>query len=169
VSDGSAKLDELRRAFDASFAAAPPAPAERVDLIALRAGDLSCAVRMAEVGSVVPFREVAPIPCDEPAFRGVAGVRGAMLPVYDLAALMGAGAAAAPRWMLVSGGAERVALAFDEIEEYLRVGRDQIVAAAEGAAATEAVRAGSSVRAVVSVATVLKDLGLRLGVAHKER
>jgi chemotaxis signal transduction protein len=170
----SATLDELQRAFDASFAAPLPAPAERVDLIALRAGSLSCAVRMAEIGSVVPFHGVGPLPCDEPALLGVAAVRGAVLPVYDLSALAGAGAAHAPRWMLVAAGADRVALAFDEIEEYLRVGRDELVAASDsGSQATpavaEAVRHGSSLRPVVSIASVLRHLEQRLGLPKKER
>lgn len=169
MSRTSSKVDDLRREFDAAFAAPYAAPAARVDLVALRAGTLACAVRTAEVEGVAPFRGVAPVPCGEPAFLGVAGVRGAIVPVYDLAALAGGGAARAPRWLLLSGGAEPVALAFDEMEGYLRVGRDDLVAAAVGAAAAEAVRAGASLRPVVSLASVLKDLRRRLGVADKER
>jgi len=167
-------LDELRRAFDSGFASKRAAPAEHVDLIALRAGGRSYAVRISEVGSVVPFRSIAPLPCDEPAMLGIAAVRGAAVPVYDLAALVGDGAARAPRWMLLSGGADRVALAFDEIEEYLRLPRGQLVAASEhGAAATpavaELVRHGSSLRPVVSLASVLSKLEERLGLPLKER
>jgi chemotaxis signal transduction protein len=167
------KLDELRRAFDSGFASKRAAPAEHVDLIALRAGDRSYAVRISEVGSVVPFRSVAPLPCDEPAMLGIAAVRGTAVPVYDLAALVGDGAARAPRWMLLSGGADRVALAFDEIEAYLRLPRGQLVPASEHGATTSAVaelvRSGSSLRPVVSVASVLGLLEQRLGLPLKER
>jgi chemotaxis signal transduction protein len=173
MSPRTEKLDELRRAFDSGFASKRVTPEEHVDLIALRAGGRSYAVRISEVGSVVPFRSVAPLPCDEPAMLGIAAVRGTALPVYDLAALVDDGAAQAPRWMLLSGGADRVALAFDEIEEYLRLPRGQLVPASEHGATTsvvaELVRSGSSLRPVVSVASVLRRLEQRLGLPLKER
>jgi chemotaxis signal transduction protein len=174
MSADSGKLGELRRAFDSGFAAERAAPVERVDLIALRAGERSYAVRISEIGSVVPFRGVVPLPCQEPALLGLAAVRGTAMPVYDLAALVGDGAAAAPRWMLLSAGTDRVALAFDEIEEYLRLPREKLVAASErGAAATparaEVVRDGSSLRPVVSMASVLRNLEQRFGLPTKER
>ncbi len=170
MSAATGNLDELRRAFDAAFAAPVPAPAECIDLIALRAGTLSCAVRIAEVGSVVPFGGLALLPCEEPAMLGVAAVRGALVPVYDLSALAGSGRARAPRWMLVAAGADRVALAFDAIEAYLRIGREQLVHdAAAGAAWPEVVRGADRLRPVVSVASLLENLRLRLGLAEKER
>jgi purine-binding chemotaxis protein CheW len=174
MSEERERLDELRRAFDAGFAAPPTEPAERVDLIALRAGRLLCAVRISEIARVAPLRGIAPLPCREPSLLGVASVRGSVVPVYDLAALAADGASRSPRWMLLSAGADRVALAFDEIEEYLRVVPDQLVAASEvGSAgrpvAAEAVRVGSSLRPVVSVASVLRHLKLRLDLLSKER
>jgi purine-binding chemotaxis protein CheW len=168
MSTGPATLEALRRAFDSAFAVEPAAATERVDLVAVRAGGRSFAVRVSDFAGVVPFRGVAPVPCDEPAMLGLAAVRGAPLPVYDLAALLGDGSVEAPRWMLLSAGTNRVALAFDEIEEYLRVSREQLVAAPERArvtpsAAAELVRHGSSVRPVVSMTSLLKELEQRLG------
>jgi purine-binding chemotaxis protein CheW len=161
-------LEALRRAFDSAFAVEFAAATERVDLVALRAGGRSFAVRVSDVAGVVTFRGVAPVPCDEPAMLGLAAVRGAPLPVYDLAALLGDGSAQAPRWMLLSAGTNRVALAFDEIEEYLRVPREQLIPASQGgratpSAASELVRTGSSVRPVVSMSSLLKELEQRLG------
>ncbi len=170
MSADAERLDELRRAFDAAFAAPVPAPAECIPVIALRAGPFSCAVRIAEVGGVVPVGRLAVLPCEEPAMLGVAAVRGALVPVYDLSALAGSGRARAPRWMLVAAGADRVALAFDEIEDYLRVGREQLVRdAGAGAAWPEVVREADRLRPVVSVASLLENLRLRLGLAEKER
>jgi purine-binding chemotaxis protein CheW len=136
MSAGSATLEALRRAFDSTFAVEPAAATERTDLVALRAGGRSFAVRVSDFAGVVPFRGVAPVPCDEPALLGLAAVRGAPLPVYDLAALLGDGYAEAPRWMRRSAGANRGALAFDEIEEYLRVSREQLVEAPQRAGVT---------------------------------
>ena len=57
-----------------------------------------------------------------------------------------------------------------EIEEYLRVGRQQLVHDADvGAAWPEVVRQGGRVRAVVSIASLMVNLRLRLGLAEKER
>lgn len=174
MSAGSGKLGALRRAFDFGFAIERAEPVDRVDLIALRAGGRSYAVRISEIGSVVHFRGVVPLPCREPALLGLAAVRGTAIPVYDLAALVGDGAAVAPRWMLLSAGADRLGLAFDEIEEYLRLPREKLVAASErGGAGTpagaEVVRDGSSLRPVVSMASVLRHLEQRLGLPIKER
>lgn len=167
-------LEELRRAFDATFAARRPLPAELVDLVAVRAGGLSCAVRVAEIGGVAPYRCVASLPSEEPSLLGIAAVRGEVLPVYDLAALAGSGVAGAPRWMLLSRGAERVALAFDAIEEYLRVARTAFVAAPPPEpeakpVAAEFVRGPSSLRPVVSVSALLHTIEGWLGLPRKER
>jgi hypothetical protein len=95
--------------------------------------------------------------------------------VYDLAAMLGEGAARSPRWMLLSSGSARVALAFDELEGYLRVSRSDVVAAAseKGAAANapapEVVRSGSKPLPVVSVASLVRRLELRLGLDLKDR
>jgi purine-binding chemotaxis protein CheW len=167
-------LETLRRAFDAAFAAEPEPPAERVNLVALRAGGRSWAVRISEVAGVAPLAGLAALPCDEPAMLGLAAIGGTPVPVYDLAALLGEGGARAPRWMLLSAGADRVALAFDELEEYLRVPREQVVAAsgpvaAGDARATELVRAAGALRPVVSLDAVLKTLEARLGLSTKGR
>jgi chemotaxis signal transduction protein len=173
MSAGPETLDDLRRAFDSAFASAPAPALERVDLIALRAGARSYAVRVSDIAGVVRFGDVVPLPCGEPALLGLAAVHGMPLPVYDLAALLGDGAAQAPRWMLLSTGAERVALAFDEIEEYLRVGREHLAAAGHATAASspsrELLREGRSLRPVVSVAAIVRELRQRLGLPMKER
>jgi chemotaxis signal transduction protein len=171
VSARPGTVEELRRAFDSAFASEPAPPVDRVDLVALRAGDRSYAVRVSDVGAVVPLGAVAAMPCDEPAFLGIAASRGAPVAVYDLAALLGDGAVRAPRWVLLTAGADRVAFAFDEIEEYLRVPREQLVAAQppELAAAgpSELLRAGARQRPVVSLGQLVKRLEERLGLPRK--
>ena len=98
-------LEALRREFDSGFATEPAARTQRVDLLALRVGGGPFAVRVSELAGVVPFHAVAPLPCDDRAMLGIAAVRGAALPVYDLATLLGREASASTRWMLLSAGA----------------------------------------------------------------
>jgi chemotaxis signal transduction protein len=173
MSADEGRLAELRRAFDSAFAAEPVAPPERVDLIALRAAGRPYAVRASDVASVVATGAIVPLPCDEPALLGLGAVRGTPLPVYDLAALLGEGAARSPRWMILSHDPDRLGLAFDELEGYLRVPLADLAAAAPDAAARQAaaelVRAGSSVRPVVSVASLVRRVKQRCGHSTKER
>jgi chemotaxis signal transduction protein len=173
VSGDEGRLGELRRAFDSAFAAEPAALEERIDLIALRAAGRSYAVRIAEVSSVLAAGAVVPLPCEEPALLGLGAVRGTPIPVYDLAALLGDGAAKAPRWMVLSHGPDRLALAFDELEGYLRVPVADVAAAppdpADRQASGELVRAGGSLRPVVSVASVVRRVKQRCGILAKER
>jgi chemotaxis signal transduction protein len=165
-------LEVLRREFDLAFATEPAAPTQRVDLLALRVGGGRLAVRISELGGVVPFRAIAPLPCEDRAMLGIAAVRGAAFPVYDLATLLGREASGTTRWMLLSAGTERIAFAFDEVEEYLRVPHGCIAAAPPPATSTaflpsEVVRVDASMWPVISITEFLRRLEERIAARAK--
>jgi purine-binding chemotaxis protein CheW len=165
-------LEALRSAFDSAFATELRAPTEHVDVIVLRAGGASFAVRVAELAGVVSYQAVAPLPCDDATALGIAAVRGAILPVYDLAASLGRGASPSNRWMLLAAGSDRVALAFDEIEQYVRVPRGGFVPAAPHGSSsalvpTEVARVGGAMWPVISIAEFLRRLEERLTARTK--
>jgi chemotaxis signal transduction protein len=165
-------LDALRSAFDSGFATEPTAPPEHVDLIVVRAAGASFAVRVAELTGVVPCHAVTPLPCDDATALGIAAVRGVALPVYDLAASLGRGTSSSNRWMLLTAGSDRVALAFEEIEQYVRAPRDGFARAAPhgGSIAlvpTEVARVGGALWPVISIADFLKRLEERLTARTK--
>lgn len=113
---------QLRRAFDAGFAAPlppPRAPSERLLLVVV--GEETCAVPMAECSGVERAPRITGLPARRPAFRGLAAVGGAVLPVYDLAAQLGLAAAARQPWLLVSAGHQRVAFLVAAVEGYADV------------------------------------------------
>jgi chemotaxis signal transduction protein len=114
-------LDELRRSFDRSFAERPSSvDPTRVDLLDVRVGGIAYALRTSEVAGLVAGREITPLPSHVAELLGLIHVRGSLLPAYDLAAVLGHGAAKRPRWLaLVAGSA--VALAFDGFEGHTRV------------------------------------------------
>ena len=155
----SATLDELRRAFDAAFAAAPAGarPLE-VPLLALRAGGEPLAVRALETAGLQRLPRVVALPSRRPEVLGVTGWRGAVLPVYALSRLMGLpDGAEPPRWMLLCGE-ERLALAFTAFEAHLRVAPEALEPAARGAArpaVRELVHLDGRVRSVVSIPDLL--------------
>ncbi|MBI4264652.1 MAG: chemotaxis protein CheW [Acidobacteria bacterium] len=151
---------ELRRAFDRSFAetAADQARAYE-DLLAITVGDVPYALRMAEIASLHVDRPVTPLPGSAPELLGLTGLRGAMLPVYDLRVILGRaqGPTRTPRWLVVDAQA-RAALAFDRFDAHLRVGRERLVPQRAHAAsqyAQEVARMDDDVRPIVSVASVL--------------
>lgn len=85
------RIAEVRRAFDASFAA-PEASYdedEHRNVLAVRAGDGSFAVRLEALAGVEACRKIVHLPGALPGMLGVAGIRGRLLAVYHLGALLG--------------------------------------------------------------------------------
>lgn len=118
---------ELRLAFDRAFAA--PTTLDRRskdDLLRIRVGAQSCAIRLSEITGLHAGKKITPIPGGHNALRGIAGFRGAILPVYDLQVLLGHAGGDSPRWLVIAAAAP-VAFAFEAFEGQLRVSRDAIV------------------------------------------
>nr|BFE56992.1 hypothetical protein GCM10020063_015180 [Dactylosporangium thailandense] len=135
------RLAELREEFDRSFADPPrSAVAGHDDLLAIRAGGVRYALRLTQAAGLFPDRPVTRLPGPLGALLGVAGFRGAIVPVYDLAAVLGTGGTAAgsadggtgPRWLVLAAGQPAVALAFTELDGHLRIPSDGLVEEADG-------------------------------------
>ena len=126
MTDGVA---DLRADFDRSFA--DPVrrhDEEHVELLAIRAGGRPYALRLSQTSGLFPDRPVTPLPGPLAALLGVAGFSGAIVPVYDLAALLGHPAPDRPRWLVLAAGAPALALAFHELDGHVRVPAGVIVA-----------------------------------------
>jgi chemotaxis signal transduction protein len=123
---------ELRRAFDASFAAAPaPQGASPESLLVVRIGEGTYGVRLAEIRGLMLDRRVTGVPTASPALLGVAGVQAAVVPVYSLPVLFGCPPVPALRWMLLAGQREPIGFAFERFEAQLRARADELAAPAE--------------------------------------
>jgi purine-binding chemotaxis protein CheW len=153
------RVDALRRAFDESFAAeaaAATAPAEA--LLAIRLRDEPHLLRLADVGRLLRVGRLVRYPAAAPAWLGLAGVAGGVVPVYDLGVLAGHPAGALPAWMAVCAAAP-VALAFDAFEGQVRHLREPAADAAGGAApAGTVLRVEGGARPVVDVPALLARL-----------
>jgi chemotaxis signal transduction protein len=154
---------ELRRAFDRSFAELPSERNERFeDLLAITVAGAPFAMRLREIAGLFADKEITPLPSPVPELVGVGGFRGALVPVYDLRALLGYPASERSRWLVLTGS--KVALAFDGFEGHLRVSLDAIAAEAPGKPSTharEVVRAAGVTRPIVDVPSVLESISKR--------
>lgn len=131
------RLLELRQSFDGSFArplaAAAAAPQK---LLSIQTGRHKIMLRLDEVAGIHACPRLVPLPAPRPALLGIAGVRGRVLVVYSLAALLGeeAALAEAPRWILVPRACEQLALGVHAIEAFVQVAADALHPVASPAA-----------------------------------
>jgi chemotaxis signal transduction protein len=161
------RADALRRAFDQSFATAPGTETDTAgveNLLAIRVGSHPYVLRLAEVSGLFADKKITWLPSPLPELRGIAGLRGMVLPVYDLGMLLGSARAAAPRWLLVTATTP-VGLAFDGFDGYLSVRPETIVpevrAEARERHVREVVRTVDVVRPLVSLTSVLESIKSR--------
>ena len=179
-SRGSATVDALRREFDRSFAAPAGVGAEdTLDLLALRVGGDPYAVRLADVTGLLVDRRLVPVPTNVPEFVGLIGLRGGVVPVWSLGALLGYGAdRETPRWMMLigeRGSGQVLALAFERFDGHLRVPRARLSERAPTDRAgpvdvaiqlQHSVRADDIWRGVLEVGALTVDIHRRLGLRH---
>ena len=156
------RLAELREQFDDSFTrplAKAAAPAHK--LLAIQAGEGHFALRLEESAGIHACPKVVPLPASSSALLGIVGVRGRLLAVYRLAALLGVPPGSLlPRWLVVARADEQVAFAVDNIEAYLHVGAADIYprsahTAAHDEFSRELLSYNASLRPVLSIAALV--------------
>jgi chemotaxis signal transduction protein len=175
--------DEMRRRFDGAFAAAPADRNEDVDsFLAMRINGDGYALRVREVAGFAAARKIVPLPSPIAEMLGIAGIRGSVVPVFSLAALLGyARGEEAPRWFVLCAGAEPIALGFRDFDGYLELPRPDVSALGEAGDAgnggagrahvRHVVRASGEVRGVIDVPSVVKAIQGKVAAAAaiKER
>jgi purine-binding chemotaxis protein CheW len=162
LSTASRTAAQLRAAFDRSFAEAAHGQTEASDdFLAIRLGGEAHAVRLAEVAHLLPLTALTRLPSPLSVLLGVIGFRGAIVPVYDLRALLGHAAPEPPHWLTITQ-AEPVAFAFDAFDGHRRRPRSASVPRAHGEPARQHVREvlcnGEQVWPIVSMASVLETV-----------
>lgn len=117
---GHLDVERLRDAFDQSFAQPPEPKVTLEDFLSVPIGFESWAIRLTDVDGLFAGRAITPLPAARAGVIGVATVGGSIRPVFDLALLLGASGAHAPRW-LITAAAVPIALAFDQFGGHIRV------------------------------------------------
>ena len=136
---------ELAAQFDGSFARAQRDATPEVDVLVLELAAGRYVLRVSEVAGVFVDRAITRIPTTRRELVGVAGIRGAIVPVFDLAAVLGHPPATSPRWLVIAAGSA-VGLAFERFGGHRRVPH---------AAIGDVVECDGSVLPVIDLASVL--------------
>ena len=151
----------LRREFDRSFIEAPPVDVVlKEDLLAIRLAGQDFAIRLAEIAGLFADKKVVPVPSTNAALLGIAGFRGAIVPVYDLQSLLGLAASRTWRWLVIAAQAP-VAFSFEKFEGRLRVLPDAITpqkSDAKPGFTRDFVRTENVLRPIIQLSSVVEGL-----------
>lgn len=154
------QLAALRDAFDESFARAHDVEQQgALRVLLVRAGEQPCALALDDVALLARCPPLTPVPTTAPALAGLTSVRGSIVAVYDLAALLGQ-ASGQPAWIVSLRRDPSVAIAFDALEGQHRAHAEAVVAPAPDAPACVAghLAAGDTSRTLISAGELLASL-----------
>ncbi len=159
----------LHDAFDASFARRVEDREEGwMDFLAIQSAGTAYALQVDQLASLETARRVQPLPGGRPGLMGLAGVRGRLVPVFALGALLGhPEGAQETRWLAVVGREDPLGFAFPQFEGYLRVSPEALAPVAEGTAGPwikACLRDGGLSRPIVNLAALVEDLYNRSGL-----
>jgi len=166
------KADNLRQAFDRSFALPPSRASEEVvDLLMLRVAGDPYAILLRDIAGIVTGGRVVPVPADTPELLGLVGLRGSIVPVFDLATILGyAPSPGSPRWMILCGAQEPLALAFTDFEGCLQLPTSSLHADENLPATRQHVKyvnqvasTQGGVRAVIRIPLLVETIPNRIG------
>ncbi len=166
---GSRLTAELRRSFDEIFARPRPERGGALeDLLAIRVGAHPYALRLAELRGLERTPKLTPLPAAAAELLGLAAIRGRLVTVFSLAALLGYGATRDGHgWLALCERGELVGLAFDGFEGHRRVAATAIHPAAEGARRehlTQVLSLTEGSRPLVDTLSIVNVLRARAGL-----
>lgn len=118
---------QLREAFDRSFAdPEPPPPPAPEPILCIRIGGDPWAIRRGNIRRLVVDRRIVLLPSTSPSMLGVLGLRGELVPVHSLRALLGYQPGPPSRWVMLAASDVPMGLAFDAFEGHLRLRAEEL-------------------------------------------
>lgn len=168
-------LRALRRSFDEAFEK-PPAQddVQQEDLLEVRTATARYLLPVKGLFGLRQTPQVLSVPTAVPAFAGIMRERSQLLPVFDLAALLGGAPSKSARWIVLPRAAP-VALAFDVFEGHRRIPATAFLSRPDGATSplqleSGAVRVGDTTLAVLNLQAILTRIAaFRRGPAASEK
>jgi len=95
-------------------------------LVVFSLGSEEYALPIGSVHEIIRFSEPRSVASEVPWIRGVIGLRGKIIPIFDLAARLGLVSSEPGKIVIVAGDAGQVGVMVDEVEEVLTVTGDQL-------------------------------------------
>jgi chemotaxis signal transduction protein len=123
-----------------------------------------------DIAEIFTGRIVVSVPAVTPDLLGLAGIHGGVVPVFGLSSILGYGPdPGSPRWMILCGSEEPIALAFSDFEGYLRLPRSALHADENFRTTREHVKyvtqvanTPDGVRAVISISLIMTTIRNRI-------
>ena len=164
--DIALKFEELRQSFDLTFQQPlVERGQELVHLLIVRIGIARFALKVADLAGLARAQTVVPIPGADSGLLGIAGLKGRMVAVYSLAAMIGSPELRTEpnRWMVLCRCEKEIALGFTAVTGTMMVPRAELSPVSPGAPphATDAV--GSGAVAAASSISCSIAIGTRSG------
>lgn len=118
AASASERLAAMRRSFDEGFAPKPAVFEEGLmRLLLIRVAGEPLAFKTVDITAVARIGHILPLSSRIPELLGITAIRGVLVSVFDLAALLGFDSGGArPRWVALTRGDAAIAMAFDDIE-----------------------------------------------------
>jgi chemotaxis signal transduction protein len=158
----------LRQHFDEAFAAPTSSMTEPLeDLLAIRVGSDPYALLLSEIAGLHVHAKIVPVPSPVPQLLGIVGIRGMMVPIYDMAALLRYPLEANSRWFVLAWAPHPVGFAFETFESHLQVSQASLAGTNgedPGTGGTVqhmrgTVRAAGALRPIIHLASMLEMIG----------
>lgn len=159
------KVAEMRRLFDESFAAPRRDDKRAVEhMLAIEVAGERFAIRVSEIsGLTIAKSTILAVPSRAPELLGITGIRGVVVPVFSLAALLEMGSTAGQsRWLVLCGGRQTpIALALERVEGHIEVPADEIFARETDRTrrhVNETARDGAILRGVIDITQLVENI-----------
>jgi chemotaxis signal transduction protein len=157
---------ELSRIFDESFVRETISSYARYErFLLIRAGEEPFAVRTLDVAELVAGTRVVRVPSHMPETLGILAIRGVLVPVFELARLLGRSASGRRQsWVMVINRESPIALAFDKFDGQVEVSQSAVYDDDRPEPQTyvrQIVKIGASVRAIVDVGGMVRAISER--------
>lgn len=169
----------MRKDFDQSFARRPTEDPRHESLLAVRVVGDPYAIRITDIVGLHVDRHIVALPSARREFLGIAGFRGRIVPVYDLAAMLGYTRARAtmPRWMVSLRHGEPIAFAFDAFDHLFMVETREVERSADTEDARQPDRPhlcdvacdGTAIRPIIQLHSTLSVIQGFCGSSFHER
>jgi chemotaxis signal transduction protein len=162
------RVAEMSRLFDGSFAAPAQSDRSAVEhVLAVKVGGERLAVFVNDLSGLTVARgTILPVPSSVPELLGITGIHSVVVPVFNLAALLGIGHGSGQyRWLLLCGGHQAtIALAVELVESHVEVSADTMIARSPDATARyikQTVRDGDILRGVIDIAMLVEQIRVK--------